>query len=229
MKSRLGPYQVHYSNSEEYHRIKREVWGGHAYYVELSPNPTILDVGAHIGVATLYFKKLYPAARVISVEPIAENLELLEQNIWENQVDKVEIIAGAVSDHDGVETLYTGETGAWHSNASITPGGWTGDLVTTPREVPCRTLEYYLGEYKPELVKLDVEGAEERILVAAGESLRVAKHYLIEFHPVEGRGIETIIKLLEELGYEVQVWQGGRSREWQKVWGMCLVEARRGE
>lgn len=224
--AKLGPYTVYFDNSEEYHRIKREIWGANGYYEELpDETPTILDIGAHIGLATLYFKKLYPQARIVAVEPVPENALLLKKNIFENQLENVEVYEEAVADHGGEETMYIDAQGKWRSVASVHRGAWTGDQESREITVTCQPLAHYLKAYNPDLVKLDVEGAEERIIVSAKDYLKLAKRYIIEFHPVQGAGMERIVKTLTDQGFTTQVVQGGRVVPWQKAWGLSLIRA----
>ena len=60
--------------------------------------PLIIDCGAHIGISTLYFKKLYPQAKVIAFEPNPETFKLLELNVRQNNLRNVELVNAAVSD-----------------------------------------------------------------------------------------------------------------------------------
>lgn len=226
--SRLGKYAVFYRNSEEYHRIKREVWGTNLYFVELEKKkPVILDIGAHIGITTLYFKKVYQGATIVAVEPLPDNLELLKKNLFENQIDDVEVYPEAVTERGGEVVLYKDTPGDWYSTTSVHRGGWTGDQGSTEIIVPSRRLSDYLEKYQPDLVKIDIEGAEEGVLLSAGSSLQIAHEYLVEFHPVGGRGMGEIVKLFRDCGYHVEVEKDGRIMDWQRVLGLALIHASR--
>ena len=126
--SRLQKYTIYYENSEEYHHLKREVFTSDLYYFETeNPNPFIIDLGAHIGLSTLYFKQTYPGSEIIAIEPNPGTFELLEQNLFENQIDGVTAINAAVSDQSGFEELFLDETAEqWHSVASFHTGSWAG-------------------------------------------------------------------------------------------------------
>ena len=63
--ARLRKFQVWYENSKEYDSLKREIFGEDIYYVELkNKSPLIIDVGAHIGLSTLYYKMLFPKPKI---------------------------------------------------------------------------------------------------------------------------------------------------------------------
>ena len=69
-QTKLAPFVVSYQNGQEFHHLKKEIWTEHLYYTEIdSVMPRIIDAGAHIGLASLYFAKTYPTAKILSLEP----------------------------------------------------------------------------------------------------------------------------------------------------------------
>lgn len=225
--ARLGLYTVYFENSEEYHRIKREVWGANQYYVEIEKDsPIIIDGGGYIGLTTLYYKKMFPDAKIVAYEPLKANAELFRKNLYENQIEGVELIVKAIAESEGQKTLYFDATDEkWYSTAGFSEGAWTGDQQSSSIVVETQSLSSILDQYHPDLVKLDIEGAEEKALVAARHYLLNCPHYIIEFHPVEGRGMERIIKNFEDNGYKVKVSKDGSFVPWEKVRGLCMIEA----
>lgn len=63
--------------------------------------PFILDCGANIGLATLYFKMLYPQSNIIAFEPSPNCFTLLTKNITANKLAGVTAINKAVSNKKG--------------------------------------------------------------------------------------------------------------------------------
>jgi len=117
----------------------------------------ILDVGAHIGIHTVHLAKR--GKFVIAVEPEPHNLSLLKKNI-ENQgvYDKVVILPFAVCDYNGESLLYLHGSSGGHS---LRPIG------SRAIKVECRRLDSTLntmGIDKVDVVKIDVEGFEEKVL-----------------------------------------------------------------
>src|SRR5947207_8900476 len=49
--------------------------------IEAGDTPIIIDAGANIGLASLWFAELFPLAKIFAVEPDMRNLEILERNI----------------------------------------------------------------------------------------------------------------------------------------------------
>jgi len=226
-KYKLGNYTIYCENSAEYHRIKREVWGEDCYYTEFATDkPVIIDAGAHIGVTTLYYKRLYPEARIVALEPQPETVIILNKNIWENQLEGVEVEQIALSNKEGEETFYFDRTkDKWYSTAGFTKGAWNEEQESEQIMVKTRRLSEYLEKYQPDLVKLDIEGAEGKVLREAQDKLRLCPHYLVEFHPVEGNSLEKIVNRFEERGYKVEVSKGGKVMPWHKARGMLMIEA----
>ena len=225
--AKLGSYTVYFENGEEYHRIKREVWGANGYYFESEKEkPVIIDAGAHIGLTTLYFKRLFPDSTIIALEPHPDNAKLFRKNMFENQIEGVTLEEIALAEYEGEKEFFYDETEEkWYSTAGFVRGAWNKTQESKRIIVQTKTLDDYLEIYRPDLVKLDIEGAEEKVIVAAKDSLSKCPHYLIEFHPVEGVGMERIIRVFEERGFRVTVSKGGKIVPWQKAIGLSFIEA----
>src|SRR5437879_4246543 len=67
----------------------------------ISDGDTVVDVGAHMGVFTVYAAMRNPHGRVLAIEPAPYNLELLRKNINANRLMQVEVINCAVSSRAG--------------------------------------------------------------------------------------------------------------------------------
>ena len=79
---KIDQYEVNYHDKDELLHLKNEIFVHHCYYFETTvTNPKIIDAGAHIGLATLYFKKLFPFAEITAIEPQPISFKLLEQNV----------------------------------------------------------------------------------------------------------------------------------------------------
>jgi len=195
--SRLGSYTVYYNNSEEFHELKREIFTTQVYYLELAnTKPTILDGGAHIGLSTLYFKQLYPQAKIVALEPLAENAVCLEKNIYENQLQDVQTIHAVLAEHAGtIQLNYDSSDEQWFSSASVRVGAWNGAQKTAARTVPAVTLNAFLEKQHFDVVKLDIEGAELAVFNAAKNMLTAADNYIIEVHESKQNELQQLEKL----------------------------------
>lgn len=197
--SRLQNYTIYYNNSEEYHTLKREVFTADCYYFETeNPTPYIIDAGAHIGLSTLYFKQLFPGSEILAIEPNPGSFQLLEKNIFENQITGVTTIQAALSEQTGQEQLFLDETNEqWHSTASFHKGSWVGSQKTTSITVSTHTLSEFVT--KPvDFLKLDIEGSEQKVLFEAKNSLHLIKEMHIEFHTHATQSLKKLLDLLEQ-------------------------------
>src|SRR5438105_3045769 len=94
-------------NKEEFAMIYDEVFRYKPYsFSATTSSPVILDCGAHIGVSILFFKKLYPHAKIIAFEPSRETFKLLKLNVEQNNLHDVELVNAAVSDRAGEIDFY---------------------------------------------------------------------------------------------------------------------------
>ena len=206
--SLLPPFVVWYDQSEEYHHLKQEIFTHHVYYFETeNPKPVIIDAGAHIGLSTLYFKKLFPDAQITAIEPHTKNFALLKKNVEENMLEDVILHKAALSTFSGETTLHADQSSlGWLSTVSINPNAWNGQQDTAPLTVPSLDLTSLL--IRPvDLLKLDIEGAEQEVLQAAGQALHNVKHLIIEFHPTKRQSLAKLNKFLSQQGFSVAVSQ----------------------
>ena len=226
--SRLQNYTVYYNNSEEYHHLKKEVFTSDLYYFETNnPTPFIIDAGAHIGLATLYFKKNFPGAEVLAIEPNPESFRLLEKNIFENQLDGVTTVQAALSNTTGTETLHLDETDEqWHSTASFHKGSWVGSQKSQELSVPTHTLSEFIT--KPvDFLKLDIEGAEQKVLMEAESALPLVQEIHIEYHTHPSQSIKKVLELLERT-HKTEVYDGTTlipEKRIKKITGMVQIRA----
>lgn len=142
-------------------------------------NPVIIDCGANIGMATLFFKKLYPGSRIIAFEPNPFAFRLLEKNISINRIKNVVLYNEALSTTEGTVSFFMNDDKGTLIGSLIRERG--GNITF---DVKARKLSDVIAEINPDLVKIDVEGAEHEIiedLQKAGK-LSVASRYIIEYH-----------------------------------------------
>lgn len=133
----------------------------------LETHSVCVDIGANIGLYTCL-----AAARgkkVIAVEPLARNLELLYRNLILNHFEGVEVYPLGLSSKVGIQRLFGSGTGASFI------AGWSGSSENWYRDVPVNTLDLILNTRvsgQPLLIKVDVEGFEMELLKGATQTLR---------------------------------------------------------
>jgi len=167
------------------------------------PNPFILDCGSNIGMSILYFKHLYPEARIIGFEPDPAIVGYLHENINRNSLAGVQVVQAAIGSREDSLTFYSdGKYGSClaHLSSEAIPDGWT------KHEVPCVRLFDYLNE-PVDFLKMNIEGAEWEALEDSGARLRQVREMAIEYHHLPGlpRTLHKILSLLDKLGFEYVV------------------------
>lgn len=130
----------------------------------LRASGVLVDVGAHIGLVTLAVLLDNPGVRAICLEPIAENLDLLAQNMDANGVrDRVQLLQGAIGPGDTVSIGY-----GLPGTSPIYGERYIGGLkVATPENTRSADVAAFLladlvdiaGGYI-DVLKLDCEGCE---------------------------------------------------------------------
>lgn len=223
-KSNLHGLTVVYDDQQEFHSLKNEIFTQHCYYVESdNPTPRIIDAGAHIGLATLYFKKQFPGAQIIAIEPHSANIRLLEENVFENNLEEVTVVAGALhADH-----LYTDDEREWLSTTSIHRGTWTGDQPSST-SLPVTRVELVDFLTEPvDILKMDIEGAEQEVLESARHHLHLINHIFVEFHPTPTQSLDKVMDLLAETGFRLKLSKQGKPVRHEDAKGLVMIEGTR--
>lgn len=202
--SKMG-FQVAHFDRQTLNFLYREVFvRQHYYFQTLNSSPVILDCGANIGMASLYFKWLYPKAHVLAFEPDPATFQLLKQNIAKNDLD-IEAHNCALWDRDTDVDFYVDSKSPGSLLMSTDASRWHGE----PIKVPARRLsEFIHGDV--EFIKLDVEGAEHRILGDLAQTGKIAaiRQMVIEYHHRIGQQkscLGPFLLMLEQAGFEYQI------------------------
>lgn len=181
---RFGKYTFLGSNLEELRHLKQEIFHQLIYNLDLStPKPMIIDAGAHVGLATAFFKHKWPHSHVVALEPHPENFALLSHNLWFNHLDdQVELKQAALDIRVGERTLYYDSSpDRWYSTASFSQGAWNQTQTSTSIQVPTINLASLIHP-SVDLLKLDIEGTEIDILLDSAKYLPHINHLLVECH-----------------------------------------------
>jgi len=199
-------YKVTHFGGKTLAFLYREIFARQCYQFEArTERPFIVDCGANIGMAVLYFKWLYPDSLVWAFEPEPQAFLALQQNVAHNHLTNVSVHNVALWDRDGQLDIFV-------------PGNAPGSLVTsanpvrrggTPVNVRCVRLSSYI-EREVDFLKVDVEGAELHVIQDLAESgkLGLIRQMVIEYHhniPTEPAALSRLLRYLEDAGFTYQV------------------------
>jgi len=157
----------------------------------------LVDVGAHVGIVSIYLAKRYPHARIIAVEPNPNNADRLERNLKANHVSNVKLYRNAIAAEEKDITLCG--NGATNSGGhSLYGDGAEKYLVHTI------TLEKLLkGVRKVKLLKMDCEGGEFEAL-RNPKVLKKVERLRGEFHKIYGNTAK-LMEIVKKYIKDVQV------------------------
>jgi FkbM family methyltransferase len=114
--------------------------------------PVIVDCGANIGMASVWYAQRFPHARILAIEPEPENFKILAVNTA--NYPNITPVQGAVSDRETRVSL---------ANAGDAPWAWKVSEVGETGEIATFTIPGLLStlpKYRLMIVKIDIEGSE---------------------------------------------------------------------
>jgi len=179
----------------------KEIFEEEVYLFESqNQTPFIVDCGSNIGLSILYFKSLYPEARIIGFEPDPQLYQILTNNISEFSLHNVEIFEKAI----------------WIENAKDMPFqrdmGWGGKLTEYPTSkstVLVDTLRLKdLISQQIDLLKVDIEGAEFEVFTDIQHHLDFINSIFVEYHGKAGES--------QKLGQLLNILQNAHFRYYIK-------------
>jgi FkbM family methyltransferase len=172
---------------------------------------TVADLGANVGLYARFLVQRAGAARVVAFEPWPENLPLLQENLGLGGIaDSVSVHALAIGDVDGEQLFQVDDVQSTSGSLDSVRAGAAAEgrenlgMPALSIPVACRSIDSLLENREipePAVLKIDVEGAEGRVLTGAMRFLeRRRPRLLVEIHGAqEAREVSS---LLCALGYE---------------------------
>lgn len=171
-------------------RAVAETWMTRAYELPfpIERPKLIVDLGANIGVTATWLALRYGCDHLIAVEPVPDNAALARRNLAANR------IPAAV--HEGV----VGAPGAT-AHFSESEASTEGRVAEQGRVVRVLSLGEIIGQEPVDLMKMDIEGAEEGLLVPPPAWLDQVRLIVAELHP-QFADVNAVVRSLEAAGFE---------------------------
>lgn len=202
------------------YRIKRKAVGDD-YLQELVwqvgdvSRPMIFDVGAHRGETAMAFTKAFPGAQLYCFEPFPESFDVLKANA--EVYPDARLLNAGLSDATGTQVLNvnagspTNSLLELDSQASQT---WNHEGLKPQGKVECQfyALDDFVCQHQIEridLLKIDVQGAEYRVLEGASQTMATGRIRAIYLEIIVGPtyvgqwGLGRYLSYLEEKGFRV--------------------------
>jgi FkbM family methyltransferase len=167
------------------------------YYLETISIPDaryIIDAGANIGLASIYFANQYPEANIISIEPQTDNFCLLQKNT--GSYKNISCVNAAL----------------WHKEEFISivnPDSLSASFMveaTAKAETKAVTINSILEQFnwnRIDILKIDIEGAEKEVFSGNTDWLGKVKLLIIELHDnYKPDCTKTFFKAIESYSYQ---------------------------
>lgn len=153
------------------------------YGFEVSRPPrTIIDAGANIGLASVYFANRFPAARIIAIEPEASNFEILQRNVL--PYGNIVALRAALWHENRRISLVDPALGHWGFMTQAAGDGQqtSGSMV---HEVQAWTIDRIMADHgidHIDILKVDIEGAEREVFGDSSAWLGQVDALIVELH-----------------------------------------------
>ena len=165
--------------------------------VPLPENAFVIDCGANIGLGTLYLKEYCPTAEIIAFEPDETNFSLLTRNI----------------ESFGLKNVSARKEAVWIADTTLnfSGGGTMGGKIDTVSEnatIPVKAIRLkQLLNRKVDFLKIDIEGAEYRVLKDIAADLQQVKFLFLEYHgSFEQNGeLAEIFNIIQSAGFNFYI------------------------
>lgn len=149
------------------------LYGGEYPVFEKYTPKFIIDAGANIGLATIFFKHHYPDATVVAVEPESENCKMFQKNTA--YLTNVHLIQGGLGPDDN----------KFMRIQNTSDPSWCFRLEESEDGVPEITINAIFEQYCPEkidILKIDIEGGEKALFERNTDWITRVDNIFIEFH-----------------------------------------------
>jgi FkbM family methyltransferase len=166
-----------------------------------SISPYIIDCGANIGLSTIYFKKLYPEAKVIAFEPDEKIFAACLYNLEQFNFSNVQLVNAGVWNFDG--------------KLSFMPDNSLGGRIVEGKHLGKSSYSINVVDFKKYLnveidfLKIDIEGAELDVLKNCQHELKSVKNIFVEYHSDKKKpqDLQELLSILTGAGFRYYIKQ----------------------
>jgi FkbM family methyltransferase len=176
----------------------------------LKNGDVFFDIGANIGFFSMIAaRQVGTDGAVYAFDPVPEHVAAMRHNLAINSISHVSLSAVAVSDRNGTQTLFVPAESTGARLASIADGN-AGHRRLDVEVATIDTMVERGALRPPDVVKIDVEGAEVEVLAGMRRTLeQYSPIVLCEMH---GRNAEYV-RAIRSAGYLVEALGGGDAED----------------
>jgi len=196
--------------------IYEQIFIREEYKIDVSSAPkTMVDAGANIGFAAVYFANKYPEAKIVAIEPEDSNYTVMVKNVapYPNIVP----VRAALWHENKMIELVDPNRGKW---GFVTQDAGQGDKLIggVLHQVPAMTVDTIMRDHGMErldILKIDIEGAELEVFQSRPSWVEKVDALIIELHEPTRHGCSRSF-------YNAT---NGFDGEWMQGENICLVRA----
>jgi FkbM family methyltransferase len=175
-------------------------------------NPVFIDVGANIGLISLYMLKHVPDITIHAFEPSPHQYGLFKRTLEENHIRAIHLFDSALSNKEGEVSFFAHDTGCPADGFIDTGRGGVGKTIKV-KTTPLDAWWANNGRPKVDLIKADTEGAELLIFKGAKEVLETFSPVVFfEMQEVNYKVYDydwrDVLQFFESIGYSVYTEDG---------------------
>jgi FkbM family methyltransferase len=178
----------------------RQIFETHDYNIHVPFEPrVILDMGANVGFASIYFANRFPNAKIFALEPNAENYAAACKNV--KPYANVTMVHGAI--WNSTETIHLVDKGFGEASFMVAAGSGEGAIQAFTID----TVLQQINEPAADIVKIDIEGAEKEIFEKGYENwLPKTKIVIVETHDRYRKGTsKTVFNTINKYDFSLEV------------------------
>ncbi len=199
----------------------------------LSPDGIFLDVGANIGLFSLYVARLFPGASIHAFEPLPLHVKRLNRSIAQSGIKNVKVHEKCLGASKSYLELYlhTNNSGGHSTRKDQIDDHERGTSI----QVEVVDLDSFLtsrDRSKVDVIKIDVQGAEWSVLQGAQKTLMESRPVLLmEMDNAELRGGDSSLGKLHQLGLSDYFVKRAGETSWRnskELPGMAAEDLQRG-
>jgi len=175
---------------------------------ELNEGDVVVDIGANIGYYALLEAKIVgEKGKVYAIEPVPENMELLQKNIQLNRYSNIEVFQLAIGNKKGFAPTYVAKRRNISSLKKIMSHIESG-MISHEITVEVTKLDDFLqGKVEPDIIRMDVEGYEYQIVKGMERTLEkglpLTLFIELHFNILEKEESIELLQTLREAGFEI--------------------------
>ena len=195
-KLKIDNKELYFVDLHSFYHQAIQIFNSNLYgFISNNANPTIIDCGAHIGLASIYFAQKYPLGKIYAYEADPNIVGILKKNIKSFGLNNVEVLPKAV---------WINDSGVLFSSTNDDSGCIHQKNDANCLHVPSIRLKEQLEGREIDLLKIDIEGAEYDVITDCEDFLSNAKNIIIEVHKFRenNASFARILQALEDNNFQ---------------------------